>query len=181
MCSVWYSGKDLGPRVRQINVIESSSSPEDLCDLKHFILSSWTSVSSAVKGEDDAWWCYLLSKLFSIYPPNIHAYTYTHMSCICKNSFIPIWQISHLMCHVTLFICLLFFLPTSQWEYKLPEDIDFYLLYSLLYSHHLQHCLACSRCLIYVKRTKEWMTFVSVLYYNILWFKYIQKNKLYVV
>lgn len=75
---------------------------------------------------------------------------------------------SNMSWDVTLFIRSLFFLPTSQREYKLPEVRDFYLLFSLPYSHCLQQCLAYNRCLIYDKRKNECLSclFCTITFYN---------------
>lgn len=79
----------------------------------------------------------------------------------------------NIQCHF-INLLIIFFIPTSRLEYKCNEDIYFYLLSSLLYSKCLQS-LAHIGYLIWVKRKNKWMISVSILYYSILWFKYMQK------
>ena len=122
------------------------------------------------------WQCYLISKIFPLYPPNIHAIC-THIHWVyAKFSIVLIWQIFYLICGVTLF-AYYFFFPQSNENINYPiiyVGICFLHPYIVIAYNNFWHIKS-----VWYIMNKKWMTFVSILYYHSLWFKYIQENKFY--
>ena len=87
---------------------------------------------------------------------------------------IPIsFRIFHLICFVTLF-AYYFFYPQSNGNINYPRIyicICFLHHYIVIAHNNSWHIIS-----VWYILNKIWMAFVSILYYSILWFKYIQKN-----